>query len=242
MSYNQKNNRSVWEHIWTIIFLFIFLLLNSIILYIMNSLNLERGRMAGSLAKFFAFLQNIMNKIVLNKKDGSSVQAEFKILDINYIDEILELQNDIYEGLENKEFYACSSREEFEEIINSKGKIIGCVSLNNNKLIAIGVYVKYGYEKHNYGYDVNISGEELLKVGQIESTIVLKDYRGNKLQKIICTYLENICKDEGMKWVGATVEPNNIFSLNTFVNSGYKIVLEKLKYGGLKRYVLIKGI
>jgi ribosomal protein S18 acetylase RimI-like enzyme len=183
-----------------------------------------------------------MKTIILNNKDGNSVQAELKVLDLNYLDEIMKLQDDIYQGLENKEFYSCSSRKEFQETIEEKGKVLGCVSLNDHKLLAIGVYVEYGDKSHNYGYDIDIQGNDILKVGQIESTLVSKDYRGNKLQKIICTYLEEIGRESGVKWICATVEPNNKYSLNTFKELGYKIVVEKLKYGGLRRYVLSKEL
>jgi len=47
-----------------------------------------------------------MKKIItLNKKDGSKVKAVIKILDISYIDKILDLQQEIYDLLEQKEFY-----------------------------------------------------------------------------------------------------------------------------------------
>lgn len=183
-----------------------------------------------------------MKKISLKRKDGSNVEAEFKELDLSYIEKIMELENAIYEGLSNKDFYACSTQEEFKSILNGKGKIIGCVSIENDELIAMGVYVEYKYEEHNYGYDVNIKGENLLKVGQLESTVVSENYRGNKLQRIICEYLENIGKDAEIKYICSTVAPDNKYSLNTFIELGYKIVIEKLKYGGLRRYVLMKEI
>lgn len=183
-----------------------------------------------------------MKTIVLNKKDGSSVQAELKILDSSYINEIMKLQENIYKGLENKDFYFCSTKEEFQETIDKKGRILGCVSLNDNKLIALGVYIEYGFEEHNYGYDIDIQGEDLLKVGQLESTLVSADYRGNKLQRTICTYLEELGKESGMKWICATVAPDNKYSLNTFKELGYEIIIDKFKYGGLRRYVLSKEL
>jgi len=183
-----------------------------------------------------------MKKLVLNKKDGSCIDAEFKLLDLSYIDKIMEFQRDIYEGLENKDFYSCSDKGDFESIVNGKGKIIGCVSLNDNELIAIGVYTEYGYEDHNYGYDIDIKGEDLLKVGQLESTLVSEHYRGNKLQKMMCEILEDVGKTAGMKYICATVAPDNKYSINTFEKLGYKIMVDKLKYGGLRRYVFTKEL
>ena len=183
-----------------------------------------------------------MKKILLNKKDGKNIEAELKLLDLSYIDKIMEFQHNIYDGLENKDFYSCSNKEDFEKTINGKGKIIGCVSLTNNELISMGVYIEYGYENHNYGYDLEIKGEELLKVGQLEATIVSEAYRGNRLQKIMCETLEEVAQKAGMKYICATAAPNNKYSVNTFNELGYKIMADKLKYGGLRRYVLMKEI
>ena len=183
-----------------------------------------------------------MKKIILNRKNGKNVEAELKLLDLSYIDKIMELQQNIYDGLENKNFYSCSDRKDFENTINGKGKIIGCVSLNDNELISMGVYIEYGYENHNYGYDIEIQGEELLKVGQLESTVVSIAYRGNKLQKIMCEILEQIGKESGMKYICATAAPDNMYSVSTFEKLGYKIMADKLKYGGLRRYVFMKEI
>ena len=43
------------------------------------------------------------------------------------------------------------------------------------KLIAMGVYLKNGYDKENYGYDLDLEGEILLKVAQIETTVVREE-------------------------------------------------------------------
>ena len=191
----------------------------------------------------FVFLvKNKMKKTIINKKNGSYTEVEIKVLDLSYIDKIMELQLKMYEGLENKDFYSCSDKEEYIRTITETGKIIGCTSLKDDELIAMGVYIEYGYEDHNYGYDIGIQGEELLKVGQLESMIVSKDYRGNKLQKLMCEILENIGKEAGMKYICATVAPDNIYSVSTFKKLNYKIMADKLKYGGLRRYVLLKEL
>ena len=183
-------------------------------------------------------MNNILN---LKRKDGIEVKVELKVLNISYLDKIMELQKIIIDGLENKELYADTEREEFEEYIKKNGKILGCVT-EDDELIAMGVYAKKGYDKSNYGYDIGLENEELLKIGQIESTGVTEEYRGNKLQKIICEELEKIAVKEDTKILCATASPYNEFSVNTFKSLGYEIKKDKLKYGGLRRYVLAKII
>ncbi|MDO4925552.1 MAG: GNAT family N-acetyltransferase [Turicibacter sp.] len=180
-------------------------------------------------------------RLRLKRKDEVEVKAELKELTISYLDKIMELQKIIIDGLENKELYADTEREEFEEYIKKNGKILGCVT-EDDELIAMGVYAKKGYDKSNYGYDIGLDNEELLKVGQIESTVVKEAYRGNKLQKIICEELEKIAVKEDTKILCATASPYNEFSVNTFKSLGYEIKQDKLKYGGLRRYVLAKRV
>lgn len=183
-----------------------------------------------------------MKKILdLKRKDGEMIKGEIRELDSSYIEKIMEIQEVILNGLEDKQLYAPTEREEFLEYFNMCGKLIGCLTKEDG-LVAMGVYVKKGFEEGNYGYDLDIEGDDLLKVGQIESTIVREDYRGNKLQKIMCEMLEEIGGEDGTTIMTATASPFNEFSVNTFKNLGYKICKEKIKYGGYKRYVLMKEL
>ena len=180
--------------------------------------------------------------IIINKKDGTAVKAEIKKLNKYYLDKVFNLDREVYKGLENKEFYFCSSREEFEDSLSGNGQVIGCVIPETDELIAMGVYKTYGYNEHNYGYDFNIKGKELLKVGQIESTVVHPKYRGNGLQLLICRIIEDIARENGNSMISATAAPDNKYSVNTFLKLGYEVMADKIKYGGLRRYVLMKKI
>lgn len=177
----------------------------------------------------------------LKNKLGYKVDIKYKILDLSYIDKIMELQDNIMDGLEDKQLYAPTDKEEFIECIVKSGKIIGCLDKNED-LIAMAVYVKKGYSDGNYGYDLDIEGEMLLNVAQVESTVVRSDYRGNGLQKILCEKIEEIAKREKVKILASTASPYNKYSVNTFQKLGYKIKKDKLKYGGLRRYVLVKEL
>ncbi|MBY0754332.1 GNAT family N-acetyltransferase [Clostridium sardiniense] len=182
-------------------------------------------------------------KILINleRKDGLNIIAEIKELDETYIHKIMTLQNNIIENIDNKELYALTSENEFREIINGKGKVIGCLT-KNEELIALGVYGNFKYDKNNYGHDIDIKGEKLLTIGQIESIIVSEEYRGNRLQEKLCKILEEIGKLNKTSIMCATVSPNNHFSLKNFLLLGYEVQKEKLKYGGMRRYILVKQL
>lgn len=182
-----------------------------------------------------------MENIRIKDKYGNRLKGVFKKLDITYIDKIMELQKDVVDSLIDKEFYASMDREGFIEYIENGAYILGCVTQEDD-LIAMGVYIKFGYGECNYGYDLDIKGDELLKVGQIEATIVKEAYRGNRLQHIMCRELEDIAKGDDVRVLGATVAPKNIYSLSNFKNSGYTVEKEKLKYGNYLRCILKKEL
>lgn len=180
-------------------------------------------------------------KLKVKRIDNNIIEVEMKILNLSYIEKIMELQEEIVEGLEDKQLYASTEKNEFMKYINNEGIILGLVT-EEDELIAMGVYVAKGYDKKNYGYDLGIMGKELLKVGQIESTVVKNEFRGNRLQKIICEELEKLAREKGNTILTSTASPYNKFSVNTFFNLGYEIKIEKVKYGGLKRYVMMKEL
>ena len=183
-----------------------------------------------------------MNKFQLKRADGKLESAYLKELTFGDIDEVLSLQDEVVRGLEKREFYCDMNKEEFAKSLNDfGGTLIGCVT-EANVIVAIGLYVSFQYDEENYGYDLGLSGQELLTVGQVEATIVKEEFRGNRLQDKLCEALEDIAIREGKKIIGATVAPDNKYSLNTFLNRGYDIQEEKIKYEGYRRYILKKEV
>lgn len=162
-------------------------------------------------------------------------------LDVSDLNAVMRLQDKVYDGLENKEVFAKSDKKEFEEAICNLGQLVGYKTAAG-ELVALGAYISYGYDKHNYGYDLEFKGDRLLTVGQIEATIVDPEYRGMGLQRKLCKVLEEVARAEGKTCVMATVSPLNPYSLNNFLAAGYENKKEKLKYGGLRRYILYKEL
>lgn len=181
-----------------------------------------------------------MNQILeAKRKDGEVVKLTLKRLTVNDIDQIMLLQDEIINSLEDKQLYVPSDREEVKNHFETDGVLLGYVT-QENVLAALAIYVKRGYSPSNYGHDVGVEGEELLKVGQIDTVLVKSDYRGNNLQYIMCDLLEEVARENNTPILCATASPYNTFSVNNFLKLGYEVKKDKLKYGGLRRYVLMK--
>ena len=181
------------------------------------------------------------HNIQAKTKKGDWVNLTLKRLTMAYIDQIMALQEEIMEQLEDQQLYVPSNREEVQSHFSTEGVLLGYVT-EENELVALVIYVKRGYSDSNYGYDVGLKGEDLLKVGQVDTVLVKDAYRGNNLQYKMCSYLEEIAKEKQTPILCATASPYNTFSVNNFLKLGYEVKKDKLKYGGLRRYVLMKNL
>lgn len=180
------------------------------------------------------------SSIIASEETKNGEKLILTKLTLRDIEDIIKLQDKVSHALLNKETYVCSSKEEFEKVIQNNG-LLG-YKTEDQKLVALGAYMSYGYDLHNYGYDLEFNEDKLLTVGQIESTIVDPEYRGNGLQKKLCEALEILAREEQKNYIMATVSPMNPYSLNNFLKLGYINEKEKLKYGGLRRYILCKKL
>ena len=70
-------------------------------------------------------------------------------------------------------------------------------------------------------------------MAHMESAAVSPDYRGYKLQRCLMDEGEKILKDTQYKYLMGTAHPENIYSVNNFLQLDYEIVAEDNKYGGL---------
>lgn len=182
-----------------------------------------------------------MKNMILKSKDGKYYKAHIQTLKIEDIEDILEFQKKILEGIYDKYIYCETSKMEFEQYFENDDTLIG-IYTGDGELIAMGVYARYGESEDNYGFDLGIRGRHLLKVGQIDSVAVVERFRGNGLQKLVCKELEKVSKSEGYDLICTTISPNNPYSIRTFEDLGYEIIKEKEKYGGMRRYILMKKI
>lgn len=169
------------------------------------------------------------------------ISVTLKTLDESYSTQLAVLQETIYNNLINKEIFLPSNEEEIHTYIKDKGAALGVVT-QDNKLIAAGIYVAHGLDSHNYAYDLDLSPQEIVKAAQIDSVVVDADFRGNGLQRLICSELITIAAQKGYTKLTATASPNNPYSVNNFIALGFEIIKEKLKYGGLRRYILAKDL
>lgn len=158
----------------------------------------------------------------------------FVKLTLNDIEEILELQNSVYDFLEQKEVLEKLSREEFEKGVN-QGYVAGVFS--EDKLIAVRtMYIPDIDEEEHLADDVGVRRERSI---YSEISLVDPEHRGQGLQTEMGRYLiEQVRASGDFDYIFSTVMPTNLPSLKDKFKLGFKIMRTRLKYNGKRRHVL----
>lgn len=161
---------------------------------------------------------------------------------VNDIGEIIKLKREIWDKLENKDWYVISGtdsnclRGELENngiILKALdcGKIIGFIIMCNSLAKENEIVKKLHLEN-----EVNMCIE--LCNGAVDA-----EYRGNNLYTEMAKKAEEIIINRyEKKYILATVHPDNLASLKSLVKIGYKVICKTKMYGNLDRCILIKRL
>lgn len=157
------------------------------------------------------------------------------------VDDIYNIQNVVIDNFndEEKGYFLPFKKETYLRIVNdpiNDGEIYG--AFINNKMIAWIFLSVSNRMKELKQMIPNIEGA----CADIDGVIVLPEYRGNGLQKILVRYLENKAKEKGIKNIIAEVTFGNNYSLNNLKALGYEEKTWYQKDENIKRYILLKKL
>ena len=97
-----------------------------------------------------------------------------------------------------------------------------------------------GLQAYNYGYDLDLSREDLLRVIHMDTAVVHPDFRGHKLQhRLMAAIEEDLFARFPDCILLTTVHPENLYSLCNVRGLGYTPVKRLAKYGS-ERFILRK--
>ena len=155
--------------------------------------------------------------------------------------EIYECMEHAYQFLEDKSLFVLDSEEFIRKQICEEGFAV--VACNSSEEIVASLIIRYPKEaSDNLGYDIGLTNDELGHVAHIEAAVVDREFRGKGIQGKLLDYAEQEISQSCYCFLMATVSPNNPASKKTFLNRGYKVLLTKEKYAGMKRDILLKTI
>lgn len=187
-------------------------------------------------------MNSLYEGAITNRALSKKQQMYMKRLYLEDLPEIEETQQHVIDSLSDKETLQPLTTEEFLFILNERGLLIGAYV--ENRLIGFRALLMPEIDAEHLGYDLGLSEEDLPHVIYQEISVVLPDYRGNRLQQklaeVIMKELPHL--EEDFHYVCCTVAPMNIPSLKDKFTQGMHIGALKEKYDGMLRYILVKEL
>jgi len=155
-------------------------------------------------------------------------------------EDLIRFLDAVKDGMTQKDWF-CLDPPETVRAMMDDGTMALWIAEENNRMAAIFDVLYPGMESFNYGYDLGLSQEELLRVVHMDTSAVHSDYRGLGLQARMIRMAEEELSGKGHRILLCTVHPENRFSLNNLLGLGYAIQKRVEKYGS-ERFVLRKDI
>jgi len=156
------------------------------------------------------------------------------------VEKVVNFENDILKALPDPNLFQGHDATALKEDIESGDDIILVREQKKKNLMALLIFIKPRDCVHNLALDAKLDKSAILKTAVISVIAVHPDFRGIGIQRYLLKLAEKLAKDCGAKYLTATVSPQNPHSLQNFLDKGYEIRDEKMKYGCKNRYIMLK--
>ncbi|MCI9361138.1 MAG: GNAT family N-acetyltransferase [Hungatella sp.] len=149
----------------------------------------------------------------------------------------------VWDSMEQKDWFMADNADYTYHML-STGQGTGYKAIHTGTKQVAGVFMTTipGLDESNLGYDIGFSKSELLETAHMDSVAVLPQYRGQGLQFCLMQEGEKDLKERGFHYLLCTIHPQNRYSRNNALKQGYVFVLQKRKYNGIVRDILMKRI
>lgn len=154
-------------------------------------------------------------------------------------DEIIHLQQKVYDALEQPEQLQQLTLGEIEEILNQQ---LFAGAFYNNQLIAARAFLRPVDDPEPLAQDVEIPERHWNHVIYSEITIVDPGMQGHGLQKKMGQWWLEKLQESDVAYICSTVAPFNIASMKDKFQLGMEIAALKPKYNGKLRYIFVKRL
>lgn len=149
----------------------------------------------------------------------------------------------VWQHMEHQEWFAADDLEYIRHTL-APGRGIGYKAIEKSTKETAGVFLAAipGLDESNMGYDIGLPKSALPQAVHMDSVAVLPQYRGNGLQYLLMQRAESDLKEQGFQYLLCTVHPENQYSRNNILRQGYRFVLQKKKYNGTIRDIMLKQL
>ena len=183
-------------------------------------------------------MREIPYETVLTRKDGSDPRTfVIRACTPDDLAEVTALQDAVFDAVPDKSTYFMTREWELEESL----RLDKCFcAVMDGAIVGLTMMVVGRPGSRNAGNYLEYDEERLLTCVTMEVSFIGPAARGYGLQQIFFALREETARALGAKEALTTISPDNEFSLNNALRSGYTIITEMELYGGLRRYILRK--
>lgn len=151
-------------------------------------------------------------------------------------EQFIRLLQETKAAMTNQDWFFLDPAEEIREMME-KGSMELWVAMDGDRVAGAFDLIRPGLESYNYGYDLDFTESDLLRVVQMDTAAVHPDYRGMGLQKRLMETAEREIRKESGRILLCTIHPDNIYSLNNVLKQGYSIEKKLPKYGSVRLFL-----
>ena len=155
-------------------------------------------------------------------------------------EDLIRLLQEVRQGMVRKDWFYLDEPDDVRQMM-ADGTMQLWVARDADVLAAVFDILIPGTAEYNYGYDLGLTEEELLRVVHMDTAAVHPDYRGRGLQFCLMQEAEQYAAAMGRRILLTTVHPENRYSLNNILRQGYTVVRRLPKYGS-ERFILRKDL
>lgn len=179
-------------------------------------------------------------ELILQKVCGRPAQLPIRLRRCGPADAaaFFALQNEVRAAMPHPEQFVPDTLENITAYLREDL----CIGAYDGERLGAYFILRYcGRSAHNYAAFLGVPREEWEHWANADSAIVHADFRGNGLQRLMLGAALPLFPVR-ITHIGATVSPENQYSLNNALASGFAIVSRREMYGGYDRYLLARKL
>lgn len=148
------------------------------------------------------------------------------------------LQNEVRAAMPHPEYFVPDTLENITAYLAHDL----CIGVFDGERLGAYFILRYcGQSEHNYAAFLGVPKAEWDRWANADSAVVTPDWRGNGLQRKMLEAAAEFLRPD-IVGIGATVSPENRYSLNNALACGFVIADRREMYGGYDRYLLKKEL
>ncbi len=185
----------------------------------------------------------LIKTVKLSKFNGEPCENLFT--DIRFItkdrfEDVTNLYNKVSESMQNKNWLKHRDSIYLSSLLDKGGFIVGCYV--DETLVASAFCEQPSGDYLDNLYEIGLCEDEINDTYVSGYVMVDPLYRGNSLHRILLETRIDESINRGKKNILTVVAVDNIFSLNTVLNLGFEVKLQKENEYGIKRNILFKQL